>query len=136
MTPVDLSHLDRLERALSTSADLARHYHVPVTYVAVTTEQPSKVAHTTVEFEQKLNAFAAEQAARHKITAHAKMMISHDPATDLDARLRDALEETGADLVVMASHLPNLGDYIWPSHGGKLASHASASVFLVREHAG
>ena len=38
----------------------------------------------------------------------------------------------GADLVVMATHVPNLTDYIWASHGGHLASHAKASVFLVR----
>jgi len=42
------------------------------------------------------------------------------------------VEEAGADLVVMASHVPNVTDYIWPSHGGWVAEHSDASVFVVR----
>jgi nucleotide-binding universal stress UspA family protein len=36
----------------------------------------------------------------------------------------------GADLVIMASHIPKLFDL--GSHGGRVASHTSASVMLVR----
>jgi hypothetical protein len=32
----------------------------------------------------------------------------------------------------MASHVPGLTEYVWPSNGGKLAGHAKASVFVVR----
>lgn len=38
----------------------------------------------------------------------------------------------GADLGITATHKPGLGDYIWPSIGGKLAAHTAASVFPVR----
>ena len=47
-------------------------------------------------------------------------------------RTVEAVHETGADLVVMASHIPGIADAIWPSHGGRLASHADVSVFVVR----
>lgn len=136
LAPVDLAHIDRLTRALEVAADLARHYGIPVTYVAATTPQPGKVAHTPEEYAAKLDAFAAEQAEKHGHTAAAKTVVSHDPSIDLVHTLREARKEIGADLVVMASHMPDLGDYLWPSHGGELALHAHASVFLVREHEG
>ena len=134
LAPVDLAHVDRLGRALEVAADLARHYGVDVTYVAVTSPQPGEVAHNPEEYEKKLKAFADEQSKAHGQTAHARLMVSHDPAVDLDTKLTAALEEIGADLVVMATHIPGLVDYIWPSHGGKFASHTDASVMLVRPH--
>jgi nucleotide-binding universal stress UspA family protein len=39
----------------------------------------------------------------------------------------------GADLVVMATHLPGVSDYIWAGHGAHVAAHSKASVFLVRD---
>ncbi|WP_296761707.1 universal stress protein [Sediminimonas sp.] len=132
MTPVDLAHRDQLERALQCSADLASHYDVPVVYVGVTTEQPSPVAHTPKEYAAKLDKFVAEQTEKHGIKGEAHAMAAHDPTTDLDDALLKAVDEVGADLVVMASHIPNVFDYIWPSNGGKIAEHAKASVFVVR----
>jgi len=132
MAPVDLAHVDRLKRAIEVTADLARHYDVEATYVAVTSPQPGEVAHSPEEYETKLGAFAEQQAEKHGYKASFKLVVSHDPAVDLDDALSEALEEIGADLVVMATHIPGLVDYVWPSHGGKLASHSSASVFLVR----
>ncbi|NND41526.1 MAG: universal stress protein, partial [Silicimonas sp.] len=55
-----------------------------------------------------------------------------DPTTEVDDALVRAIDETGADLVVMASHVPNVMDHIWPSKGGKQAQHAKCSVMVVR----
>ena len=52
--------------------------------------------------------------------------------TDVDDVLLRAAEEVGGGLVVMASHVPKLVDYIWPSNGGKIAAHSKAAVFVVR----
>lgn len=132
MTPVDLAHIDHLEKALRITADLSKHYRIPVCYVGVTAATPSAVAHTPEEYAAKLSEFARQQAADHEIEASSRAYTSHDPAIDLDNALLKAVAETGADLVVMASHLPNVTDYVWPSHGGQLASHSGASVLLVR----
>jgi len=50
----------------------------------------------------------------------------------VDDALLKASRDTGADLVVMASHMPSVLDYIWPSNGGKIAEHAKCSVMVVR----
>jgi len=132
MVPVDLTHIQQLEKALKTAADLANHYGSNVCYVGVTPETPSPVAHNPSEFAQKLEEFAREQASKHGHQASAKAYSSHDPAIDIDDTLIKSVRETGADLVVMQSHVPNVTDYVWPSHGGSLASHSEASVFVVR----
>jgi len=132
MVPVDLTHADRLKKALTTAADLSKHYDIPVVYVGVTASTPGQVAHTPAEYAEKLAAFGREQAARHGHKAETKAFTSHDPSIDLDDTLMKAVHETGADLVVMASHVPNVTDWIWPSNGGTIAAHSDASVLVVR----
>ncbi|MFU8895356.1 MAG: universal stress protein [Gammaproteobacteria bacterium] len=132
MVPVDLAHLDALQKPLQVAADMARHYEADVCYVSVTTSMPGPVAKTPAEYEKKLAAFAAEQASSHGQACGSRVFFSHDPAADLSRTLVKAVEETGADLVVMGTHLPRKLDAIMPSRGGKLAKLTNVSVFLVR----
>jgi nucleotide-binding universal stress UspA family protein len=132
MVPVDLAHANSLEKALTTAADLSKHYGTPIVYVGVTATTPGPVAHTPEEFAQKLDAFAKGQAEKHGVDASAKAITVPDPTVDLHHELIDAMKEVGADLVVMASHVPGTSDYVFASYGGHFASHADASVFLIR----
>lgn len=133
MVPVDLAHADRLERALKMASDLAHLYNAEVIFVGVTSPQPSKVAHNPQEYAAKLDEFASGQAAKHSITASGHAVVSHDPAVDLDATLVKACSDTGAGLIVMASHVPNVSDYLFHAHGGRVAEEAPVSVLVVRE---
>ncbi|MFO8025698.1 universal stress protein [Thiohalophilus sp.] len=135
MVPVDLAHLGALEKPLTVAADLARHYEAKLCYVGVTTSQPSSVAHTPEEYAQKLKAFAHEHAPDNGQEPSAHVYNSHDPVADLDDILVKAIEEIGADLVVMGTHLPKHLDAIMPANGSKIASHSESSVFLVRPDA-
>ena len=132
MVPVDLAHLDVIEPSLQVVADQARHYGAEVCYVAVTAATPGSVAHTPEEYQQKLQAFADERARVHGQPVSARVITSPDPIADLDDVLIDAIDEVGADLVIMATHPPKHLDVIIPAHGGKLATHSRVSVFLVR----
>lgn len=132
LVPVDLAHLDKLEKALQTAADLAKHYGAHVLYVGATTGAPSEVAHSPEEFAQKLEDFAAAQAKAHGIEGTGKAVRSHDPARDLNETLLKSVEDEGADLVVMASHIPGFPEHIFTSHAGGVAAHAEVSVFVVR----
>jgi nucleotide-binding universal stress UspA family protein len=132
MIPVDLAHVDKLQKALETGADIASHYRIPVCYVAVASAAPGPLGHTPEEFAAKLSAFGESEASRRGIETTTKAVTSHDPTTDLDKTLLQALHDVGADLVVMASHIPNVLDHVWPSNGGRIASHADVSVLIVR----
>ncbi|WP_299820480.1 universal stress protein [uncultured Roseibium sp.] len=132
LIPIDLSHADRLEKSVSAAAYLAKMDDIPVVFAAVTSAAPGALAHTPEEFRAKLDSFAATQADKHGITASGHAVFSHDPTADMEHALLTAIHESGADLVVMQTHIPNLSDHVWPSNGGRIATHADVSVFLVR----
>lgn len=132
MIPVDLEHADRLEKAITTAADLAKHYKARLHAVGVTGSAPGAVAHNPQEYAEKLQQFAADQSSAHGVEFVAKAMTSADPAVDLDDTLKRAASELSADLVIMASHVPGFIDYIFASRAGYLASHSDLSVFVVR----
>lgn len=132
MVPVDLAHADALQRALTVASDLGQHYETEICYVSVTHSSPGSVAHNPEEYEEKLEAFAQDQARHHGRPVSAKVIVSSDPAVELDDRLVAAVQDVGADLVVMMTHLPRKLDAIMPANGGKVAKETDASIFLVR----
>lgn len=132
MVPVDLAHLQHLDKAIATAADLAKRYAIPLCIVGVTAETPTEVAHTPAEFRKRLEDFGAAQSKTHGLQIEAAAYTSHDPAVDVDKTLIAAAGELGADLIVMASHVPGLPEYIISSNAGAVASHAPVSVFVVR----
>ena len=132
LVPVDLVHVDALDKAIATAARLAQLFDASLTFVGVTAATPTPVAHNPKEFQQKLEAFAAAQADTYGVRAAGKGYTAHDPAVQIDETLLQAVDDVGADLIVMASHVPNVADAILPSHGGRLATHATISVFIVR----
>ncbi len=132
MVPVDLHHADRLDKALATVADLADRYGAQVDLVSITAAAPGDVAHDPDEFADKLKEFAAEQGKKHGAEFGVRFEVTPDPAADLHGELLKAVRALGIDLVVMASHIPTLWDYLRASNAGHLASHADVSVFVVR----
>ena len=91
------------------------------------------MAHDPDEFKARLDAFAAEQAEKHRVKSTSAALISHDPTIDLDATLTKATTtDLGCDLVVMRSHQPGFIEYIVSSNAGFVASHASVSVLVAR----
>src|SRR3546814_19111813 len=59
MVPVDLSHRERLEKAVATAADLSKCYKVPAELVAVTAPAPGSVAPKPAELAAQLDQTSA-----------------------------------------------------------------------------
>ncbi|GMG81936.1 hypothetical protein LNKW23_11490 [Paralimibaculum aggregatum] len=132
MVPVDLAHTKALEKALATAADLAKAYGASLTYVGVTTNTPGPLAHDPKEFGAKLDAFVAAETAARDVEGAGLVVTSHDPSANLNKDLLEAARQTGADLVVMGSHMPGLSDHIFTGHAPYVATHAPVSVLVVR----
>ncbi|AXS84745.1 MULTISPECIES: universal stress protein [Marinobacter] len=134
LVPVDLAHTDKMVKALNTSIDIAKHYKATLCYVTVTNSTPSAAAHNPKELAEKLSVFAEEQGRLHGINTDSIVMESADTAIELDDKLLEAIQETGADLVVMASHAPGIGDrlHVLHSNGANIVRHSDISVFVVR----
>lgn len=132
MVPVDLDHAEALQKAVTTAADLGKLYQASVVVVGVTDNQPGGVARDVRDFTMQLERYAGAQSSRHGVKITAKAVTSHDLAAELDSVLADTAAEIGADLIVMASHVPGLAEYVFSSNAGYLASHSKLSVFVVR----
>jgi nucleotide-binding universal stress UspA family protein len=133
MVPVDLTHVEQLEKALTTAADLSRHYAIPLCFVSVAPATPGPLGHNPDEFAGKLDAFCKAQAALRGLSeVSSSAYVSHDPTIDLDATLVKAIEETGSDLVVVQSHIPGFPEYLFASNAGYIAMHSDVSVLVVR----
>lgn len=130
--PVDLAHLEHLEKALRTAADLAKHYGATLCYVGATTETPGPLGHTPDEYQVKLDAFAKAEGERNGIAAKARTIVCLDPTIDMDRHLVEAFKAENADLVVMASHIPGIRDHFFSSHSAWIAGHLDISVFIIR----
>lgn len=133
LAPVDLAHPDRIEKALRSAADLSRHYGAELVLVGVTGNEPSSVAHNPEEFATKLAAFAEAAATRLAHPMRSEVVRVHDLTVNLDGAIIRKAAEIEADLVVMASHKPGAGEYLFGSNGGHVAQHAPVSVFVVRD---
>lgn len=132
MVPVDLVHKDKLQKALDVAGDLAKRYSAPVHVVTVTGDLPGPLGHSPAQKIEALTAFANELKENYGVDVEAHPVMSNDPATDTTRRLLAAIDDIGADLVIMASHQPGIMEHIFNSHGGYIARHARCSVFVVR----
>ncbi|MCK8463793.1 universal stress protein [Aliiroseovarius sp. S1339] len=132
LSPVDLAHADKLEKALAVTGELARSYGAEVCFVGVTGPTPSELARNPKEYAKQLAKFAAEQGTKLGVATSSHMIVSTDPAVQMNQELEAAVDKIGADLVVMATHPPGVSDYFWSGHGAHLAAHSDASVMLIR----
>jgi nucleotide-binding universal stress UspA family protein len=130
--PVDLAHPETLEKAAATAAALARTFGASIDLVAVTSPSPGEVARDPHAFGEKLAAYAEDCSRRHGVTFTAHTRICDDPTVELDRTLSEAFHELRVDLLVVASHVPGLREYVFSSNAGWLASHTDLSVFVVR----
>ncbi len=130
--PVDLAHVDKQQKAIAIAANMAKSFQASVILVGVTTTAPSSIAHSPTEYAQKLADLAAEQSKILGITLESKAIASVDISIDLEKQLDRVIHEVKADLVVMASHVPSLHDFMFRSHTKYFASHTDVSVLIVR----
>nr|WP_272941071.1 universal stress protein [Methylophaga thiooxydans] len=61
-----------------------------------------------------------------------KAVTCNGPVTEPDRVLEKVDDEVGADLIVMASHVPGFMDYSFHANASHLAEHEHISVFIVR----
>ena len=132
MVPVDLAHAETLDKAIATAADLGKHYGATITVVGVTASGPTHAANTPKDYEQLLARYCALQGQKHGVTLVPKAIVNPDPVAELHSALREQVDAIGADLIIMASHIPSLRDYLFSSNAAYLVSHTEVSIFVVR----
>lgn len=132
MVPVDLVHKDKQQKALAVAGEMAKAHSATVHVVSVGGELPSTLGHNPGEFGKTLADFTASLREQYGAEVEAHPVQSTDPAVDTTRKLMQAIDDIGADLVIMASHQPGVMEHIFSSHGGYIAQHGKCSVFVIR----
>jgi nucleotide-binding universal stress UspA family protein len=89
------------------------------------TQDPHDPARET-ELETRLQAYVDTQ----KEDLHMDGVLTLGGA--VASEIRNAAEDMGVDLVVMASHEPRIDDYLFGSRSASVALHTQCSVMVVR----
>ncbi len=132
MFPVDLHLPPEVRKAADVAAQIAQWQGAKITIVSVTGTQLGEVAQTDASINQEMQEFADQLSKDSGVEVAFLNIHSVDVAAEVDSDLTRAAEEIGADLIVVGTHAPRVMDYIFSSHAGYLAKHASVSVFVVR----
>lgn len=131
LIPVDLGDIARAKDNLKRAAELIEK-NGKITLINVVEEIP-----TYVEFDLPEN-----YAAQHVITAQDRlknMVKTEKIKADFDilrgqpgSAIIDFAEQNGVDLIIMASHKPELMDYLIGSTAARVVRHAKCSVMVIR----
>lgn len=131
LVPVDIAQLDRGEAILH-RAEVLSDPQGEIVLLNVVEDLPSYLAidvptglieGALKEAREKLTALKAKCASRARIE-----LRTGQPAREILA----AAEEHSADLVIIASHRPDLSNYIFGSTADRVVRHAACAVLVDR----
>lgn len=136
LVPIDVTHAESSELTLNAVAKLADSSGAKLTLLNVVADVPNLVAVQLPEdFSEK-----AEAAARDQLGSIAKscglVEGAYETAVGSGPPYHEILAQAtkmGADLIVVASHRPELSDYLLGTVAARVVRHAKCSVLVVRE---
>ncbi len=135
--PVDLGHPESWHKALPTAIHYAKASGARIHLLFVVPDYGKSIVGSFFPSNYEEHAVKAAQEALHKFSDEhlpadlpKQHIVGHGPA--YDEILRYA-EKTGCDLIIMASHRPEMQDYLLSPTSAKVVRHAKCSVLVVRE---
>ncbi len=145
LVPVDLDQETSWRKALPAAVDQARlaggkvHLIHVVPHIvpgldwryAIRGETGGTLEYDVKELQEAARKRLSELMAQHVPPEfQGKTLVPHGTIYD---EIIKAADESGADLIVMASHRPSLRDYLLGPNAARVARHARTSVHIVRE---
>ena len=132
LVPIDLSEPQAATRAIAMAANLAARWDAGLTFLSIV----APPAEDEAGAEHSARAAAALAALIGDRVPHRRPCLLVKVGGSVSGRIMEAVEERGIDLVVMASHNPEVTDYLIGSNAAHVAVHAPCSVLIVRGREG
>jgi nucleotide-binding universal stress UspA family protein len=136
---VDLDEESSWRKALPVAVDFARHGGARLHVMTVVPDEHIRmtiVAQLIPEgYEQRI-VDDAKQRLSALLKQHAPDDLPIQQAVRRGGIYKEILRyarDTGADLVIMAAHRPEMRDYLLGSNAAQIVRHADCSVWVVRE---
>jgi nucleotide-binding universal stress UspA family protein len=136
LLPIDLNSIDTQEAAVGTAVQLAQTFGARLHLMAVVPSLGVGVVSTFFpeDYEQKVTA-AAEAELKEFLRQRVPEGIEARHAVASGTIYKEVLDfakQIEADLIVMASHRPELKDYLIGPNAARVVRHADCSVLVVR----
>ncbi len=136
LLPVDLEHDTHNDGLLRVASELANAQGAQVHLLHVIRAAPAVVS----QFLPKSYETMASERIEKDLTALAAKVDLDQGAAAISVRFGDVYQEIlahadkiGADLIIVASHKPNVGDFLLGTTASRIVRHASCSVLVVRQ---
>ena len=134
---IDLPNQETQKKAVDTAVSLARNFSAKLTVMTVVPDFGMSIVGSFFPegFEEKALAKAAEHLkdfVKGHVPDDVEMQTAVAHGTIYSEVLRVA-KETGASMIVMASHRPELKDYLLGPNAARVVRHAQCSVLIVRD---
>ncbi|HHS83253.1 MAG TPA: universal stress protein [Devosia sp.] len=137
LLPIDISNTASSQKALSEAIELSRSRGADLHVLTVVPDYGMALVGSffprdysdkaTQEVSGVLDAYVKEQVP-DGISVH-----QHVRAGTIYKEIVAAANEIGADLIVLASHRPEMQDYLLGPNAARVVRHARQSVFVVRD---
>ncbi len=132
MIPIDRHLPPETQKAADVAAQVARWQGAKITVASVTSRQHGEELQGDIAISEELKSFTDQLNQISGADVAVRNVHSVDVGAEMDSDLTRVADEIGADLIIVGTHAPRITDYIFSSHAGYLAKHASMSVFVVR----
>jgi nucleotide-binding universal stress UspA family protein len=136
LVAVDLEHDTHIDDLLRVASDIANAYGAQVHLLNVIGAAPAVVSQFLPENYEKM---ASEKIEKDLAALAAKVDLAEGAAAS-SVRFGGVYQEIlahaaniGADLIIVASHKPNVGDYLLGTTAARIVRHASCSTLVVRQ---
>ena len=137
LVAVDLEHGTHIGELLRTASDIANTHGAQVHLLTVVAAAPAVVSQFLPENYEKM----ASGKIENDLAALAAKVNLAEGAADSSVRFGDVYQEIlahadkiGVDLVIVASHKPNVGDFLLGTTAARVVRHASCSVLVIRQN--
>ncbi len=136
LVAVDLEHDTHMDDLLRVASDIANAQGAKVHLLHVIGAAPAVVSQFLPENYETM---ASEKIEKDLAVLAAKVDLAEGAAAS-SVRFGGVYQEIlahatkiGADLIIVASHKPNVGDYLLGTTAARIVRHASCSTLVVRQ---
>ena len=134
LVPVDLGEDSSWKEALPTAIDQAQHAGGELHIVTVVPEEPPQLAWLPDDYSEKMIAYADSQLEKLLETGIPEQTKAekHVRQGAIYHEIVKFAQEIDADLIVMASHRPELKDFLLGPNAARVVRHAKCPVLVIR----
>ncbi|MDC1287182.1 universal stress protein [Gammaproteobacteria bacterium] len=136
LLPIDLGHKSSWEKAIPVAVALAKQHGAKIHVLTIIPDYGNSVvaSYFPKDFEEKARS-SSEVELNKLVAEHIPgdvLAEAHVGRGSIYKEIMTAADSQGCDLIVLASHRPEMSDYLLGPNAARVVRHASQSVFVVR----